>query len=215
MRTSPAGTFLAKTFSLIDRERDALIWGFGFATDFVMLYQGQHENNFITYAAAAALAGNAIRCVSRGVQAVKGKEIATLFGDKVKPVAAAIHHSAGLSLICSGLNLGHTGFSVAEIAFGLCSTSGSVMQFWGNDIVERTGLRNTRLFRNTALKHADGGKIATFCYLPVVPSAFEDAWRLNSPALVGVGLLSSAVLALLFTQGKTLPPGISSAPAPL
>ena len=184
----------------IDREHAQLTWALGTLTDALLLWQGTEENGFITYGAIAALSGNLIRWASSGVQKLKGKTAGEAFDKRVKPLAAGIHHTAGASLFCSGLDLGHTGFSVAELAFGVCSTSGSIMQFWGQGIIDRLHLRDTALFRRWPLKHASSGRIALACYSPGVLAAFEDAWRLQSWKLALMGLVSSSILWLLWTR---------------
>jgi hypothetical protein len=184
----------------IDREHAQLTWALGTLTDALLLWQGTEENGFITYCAAAALSGNLIRWASSGVKAVKSEAAGLTFDRRVKPFAAGIHHSAGAALICSGLNLGDTGFSVAEIAFGVCSSSGSVMQFWGQDMIDKLHLRDTKAFQRWPLKHASSGRIALACYSPLVPSVFQDAWRLQSWKLLGVGIVSGCVLGLLWTR---------------
>ena len=184
----------------INREHAQLTWALGTLTDGLLLWQGTEENGFITYGAVAALSGNLIRWASSGVKAVKGERAGAAFDKRIKPLAAGIHHTSGIALFCSGLDLGHTGFSVAELAFGVCSTSGSIMQMWGQDIMDMLHLRDTALFQHTPFKGASSGRIALACYSPLVLAAFEDAWRLQSWKLLGVGIVSGCVLAMLWTR---------------
>ena len=204
----------------IGKHRSLLTWSAGLTTDSLLLYQGHIENSFILYGAAAALAGNLIMLPGSLIETFGDSQRAKTWQKRAKLIAAPIHHTSGPALMCSGLNLGHTGFSTAEIALGLCSLSGSVMQYWENPVLHKTGLDKIDWF-----KKQGSGKLATYCYSPEILAVFEDAWRLQSPALVGVGVFSSIVIGLLFTRpnepkqslADTLskPSGIVDQPSPV
>ncbi len=115
-------------------------------------------------------------------------------------------------MILSGCGLGHTGLSAAEMVLGVCSSSGSLMQFWGDEILHATRLDKTRAFANL-----HGGRLALIFYSPGIVSLFADAWRLHSPLIATAGMAGLGVVTFLWNKelrGKTLRLEVQGNPVP-
>ena len=206
LKISPATRLMSQVGVFINKYREYLTWGAGLTTDSLLLYQGHIQNGYILYGAGAALAGNLIMLAGKSCETFMDGEKGKIWKERAKYIAAPIHHTSGPALMCSGFNLGHTGLSAAEIGLGLCSLSGSVMQFWEGSVLRTTGLDKIDWVRKQG-----SGKLATYCYSPEIIAVFQDAWRLQSLPLVGVGVFSSTVIALLFTRPDQPKHGLTSA----